>query len=79
MITKLEIEEYIDLKPHINIYPYGQFWRVRIGERSTMDGKYTKKDYAERALNAHVGNVIECNRKLQDKRRAKSNAEKAKS
>ena len=76
MITKEEIQEYIISKVHLNIFPYGQFWRVRIGERSVMEGKYTSKDKAERALNVHVGNAIEGNRKLQAKREASKNAKK---
>ena len=79
MITKQEIKEYIDLKPHIHAFPYGQFWKCRIGERSLMEGKFTNKDKAEKALYVHVGNSIESMRKLQVKREARTNAKKTKS
>lgn len=73
--TKQEIKEYIYRKPFLRIEPHGFQWKVRIGERSLMEGIYTKPCRAEQALKMHVGNVIKTNKK----REAKKNAKKAES
>lgn len=73
--TKQEISDYIKSKPYIRVEPAGFQWRVRVGERSYMDGVFTRPNRAEQALKVHVGNVIKTNKK----REAKKNAKKTES
>lgn len=71
--SKEEINKYINDKPFLMIEPDGgsPYWKVRIGERSCMEGVYTKPANAEKALRQHVGNVIIANKKREAKKNAK--------
>lgn len=69
--TKAEVADYIKSKPYLRIEPAGQFWKVRIGERSCMNGLFTLPAKAEQALKLHAGNVIITNKKREAKKHAK--------
>lgn len=76
-ITKQDVLDYIDEKPYLRIEDFGIQYRCRVGERSYMEGVFTTKIYAERALKNYVGNLLKKEQKRIAKR--KKNDKKSKS
>ena len=78
-VTKSDIEDHIKNKAYLQVEIAGQFFKCRVGERSHMDGLFTKRINAERALYHYVGDVLNKSRKQIAKREANKNAKKKQS